>query len=61
MEDRFGYDGNNLVDQSELYADIIIDISTKQVDRVFQYQIPLHLRESVGQKLTLFCLEVELK
>ena len=31
----------------EKYADIIIDISTKQVDRVFQYKIPQELIQTV--------------
>ena len=31
----------------EQYADIIIDLSVKNVDRIFQYQIPAHLREAV--------------
>ena len=31
----------------EQYADIIIDLSVKNVDRIFQYRIPAHLREAV--------------
>ena len=31
----------------EQYADIIIDLSVKNVDRIFQYRIPAHLRETV--------------
>ena len=29
------------------YADVIIDISTKNVDRVFQYRIPAALEDTV--------------
>ena len=29
----------------EPYADVIIDLSVKNVDRIFQYRIPAHLRE----------------
>ena len=38
----------------ELFADIIIDISIKNVDRVFQYRIPDHLQETVqvGSRVT---------
>ncbi len=32
----------------ELYADVIIDISARNVDRVFQYRIPANLRERVS-------------
>ncbi|MBQ7795918.1 MAG: primosomal protein N' [Lachnospiraceae bacterium] len=35
------------MEQAVKYADIIIDISTKNVDRVFQYRIPSELIESV--------------
>lgn len=35
------------MEETQKYADIIIDISTKNVDRVFQYRIPPHLTESV--------------
>ena len=31
----------------EQYADVIIDLSVKNVDRVFQYRIPDHLRDLV--------------
>ncbi len=30
------------------YADVIIDLSVKNVDRIFQYRIPKRLRETVG-------------
>ena len=35
------------MENTVLYADIIIDISTKNVDRVFQYCVPPELKESV--------------
>ena len=35
------------MEQVTQYADIIIDISTKHVDRVFQYRIPEHLMETI--------------
>ena len=31
----------------EPYADVIIDLSVKNVDRIFQYRIPDHLKELV--------------
>lgn len=31
----------------EQYADVIIDLSVKNVDRIFQYRIPAHLRDLV--------------
>ena len=31
----------------EQYADVIIDLSVKNVDRIFQYRIPDHLRDLV--------------
>ena len=30
----------------EQYADIIIDLSVKNVDRIFQYRIPAHLQDA---------------
>ena len=35
------------MEQVTQYADIIIDISTNHVDRVFQYRIPEHLMETI--------------
>ena len=32
----------------EQYADVIIDLSVKNVDRIFQYRIPDHLGDLVS-------------
>ena len=34
---------------NQQYADIIVDISSEQLDRTFQYRIPDHLQEKVKE------------
>ena len=45
----------------EPYADVIIDLSVKNVDRIFQYRIPDHLKElvkpGVSQKRQIMTLK----
>ncbi len=36
------------MEKQELYADVIVDLSVKNVDRVFQYRIPPELSDSVS-------------
>ena len=56
MKGGYGMDRMSMNSGDQVnYADIIIDISTKQVDRVFQYRIPEELTEiiQVGSRVTV--------
>ena len=33
--------------EQTLYADVVIDISHEALDKIFQYRVPLSLRETV--------------